>query len=150
MRADVAMDQLLARKLIHPAILVAINSMPGGKRTQELTPSPGPGNAGGRIEDYYKFILKRVKPYVNSHYRTKPEPQYTGIAGFSFGGIASFYLAYRHPETFGMAGCMSSSMWWDNRKLLHEVMSDRRPLREVASGSTAAPWRAVTCGREGS
>lgn len=146
MRADVAYDQLMERGLIHPAILVAIGLGPKGPegRVIELTPASS-GNAGnnggghhgsttrpsGQIEGYFKYIATQIKPYIDSHYRTMPEPEYTGIAGQSLGGLATFYIAYHHPEVFGMAGCMSSSLWWDKQAVLKAIATDNRPRTPV-------------------
>jgi hypothetical protein len=83
------------------------------------------GESGG-LEGYYRFIAERLKPYIDAHYRTQPEAAFTGIAGYSLGGSAAFWMAYTHPETFGMAGCMS----WD-----HEYA--RQPLRDDKGGKKA-------------
>ena len=103
LECDLTHDQLCEEGLINPAILVAINFNRAG-RVKDLTPAQ---DDDGNLDGYYKFIADRLKPYIDSHYRTKPEPTFTAIVGISMGGLASFLLAYDHPETFGMAGCMS-------------------------------------------
>ena len=129
---DQIMDALLAQGLIYPAILVGIDSGPNGGRSSELTTSQVKGSKPtGHIEDYYKFIATILKPYVDSHYRTKRDPPSTGIVGWSFGGLAACYLAVKHPETFAMAGCMSPSFWWDEGKFLKSLPAG--PLPKVTS-----------------
>lgn len=134
MRADVAYDQLIARNLIHPAILVAIDCGPKKDegRFDELVPTTDPKTKkGGHIEGYFKFIATQVKPYVDRHYRTMPQPQYTGIAGFSFGGLASTYMGYYHSEVFGLAGCMSTSLWWNDQDLVKAIEADKSHKKPV-------------------
>ncbi len=125
--ADYALDQLLAEQLVHPAILVAVANAKGVEngRGTDLVPRLTPDSKGG-AEPYYSFLTTRLKPYIDSHFRTKPEARYTGIAGYSLGGLASFYLGYYHPETFGMAGCMAPSLWMADSKLLADVAADGR------------------------
>ncbi len=128
---DLVYDRLVTQGVIEPAILVGIDSGPNNGRELELTTSRDEHGRGGRIDDYYKFISTIVKPYVDQHYRTMPGPEFTGISGWSYGGLASFYMAYRHPEVFGMAGCFSSSLWWDKQKLLDEISRDELPKNKV-------------------
>jgi predicted alpha/beta superfamily hydrolase len=113
-------DSLYNDGLIHPTIFVGIQN--NGTRFSELTPTLGRYSQGraGELESFYKFISQVLKPYVDANYRTLPKPEFTGIIGHSLGGLASGYLVHEHPETFGMAGCMSPSFWWDDRMMLSE------------------------------
>ncbi len=123
--ADYAIDELLAEKLIYPAILVAVTNTKrvAGGRSIDLVPR-WTHDSPGRIDEYYSFLANRLKPYIDSHFRTRPEAQFTGVSGNSLGGLASFYLGYRHPETFGFAGCTSPSLWLMDSKLVGEVARD--------------------------
>ena len=111
-------DSLYHKGLTHPAICVAIHN--NGRRTTDLTPS-----RGGKLEDVYQFIVEELKPYIDKNYRTFKEREYTGIAGNSLGGLASAWLACMHPETFGMAGVMSPSLWFDENLLVKKVESEQ-------------------------
>ena len=126
--ADYTHDRLVREGLIHPAILVAVANAKGvvNGRGTDLVPKWTP-ESPGRVEGYFTFLATRLKPYIDAHFRTMPEARYTGIAGNSLGGLASFYLGYRHPETFGLAGCISPSLWLADAKLLHEVATDGKP-----------------------
>lgn len=130
--ADYALDRLLAEQLVHPAILVAVANAKGvnNGRGTDLVPRLTPESKGG-AEQYYSFITTRLKPYVDSHFRTKPEARYTGIVGYSLGGLAAFYFGYYHPETFGLAGCMAPSLWMADSKLLGDVGSDGRAKHQT-------------------
>jgi len=125
--ADYAHDRLLSERLIDPAILVAVANAKGvtNGRGTDLVPRWTP-ESRGRVEEYYTFLATRLKPYIDAHFRTKTEARYTGIVGNSLGGLAAFYMGYRHPETFGLAGCMSPSFWSADSQLVREVAADGR------------------------
>jgi len=129
---DTAVDGLVRDKLIDPVIVVAISNAPKGNRTKDLTPTVGDGDndgygPGGQLDGYYRFISEKLKPYIDKTFRTKPEPSSTAIAGSSFGGLAAFVMAYNHPDTFGLAGCMSPSFWWDNEREEKAIASSPAP-----------------------
>ncbi len=130
--ADYALDQLLDERLVHPAILVAVANAKGvtNGRGRDLVPRWTP-DAPGRAEDYYTFLATRLKPMIDAHFRTLPEARHTGVAGYSLGGLASFYFGYRHPETFGMAICSSPSLWHTDSFLVREVAGD--PVKRTAT-----------------
>jgi predicted alpha/beta superfamily hydrolase len=65
----------------------------------------------GRGDDYAGFLVKTLKPYIDSVYRTKPAPQFTTIAGSSMGGLISMYAALKYPQVFGNAGVFSPAFW---------------------------------------
>lgn len=125
-RVDQVMDDLVIKGHITPAILVAIEPGPVG-RNPDLIPVEDGAPSVGNIEGYHKFIATVLKPYIDSHFRTLTEPKNTGVVGFSLGGLGSLYLGYKHPETFGMIGCMSPSVWWNNGRILSLLKSGASP-----------------------
>lgn len=67
------------------------------------------GKAEGAL--YIEFIVKTLKPHIDSIYRTKQEAKFTTIAGSSMGGLIAMYGALNHPEVFGNAGIFSPAFW---------------------------------------
>ncbi|UOE46803.1 alpha/beta hydrolase-fold protein [Mucilaginibacter sp. SMC90] len=65
----------------------------------------------GRGDDYVQFLIKRLKPYIDTHYRTQTDAAHTTIAGSSMGGLISMYAALKYPEVFGNAGIFSPAFW---------------------------------------
>lgn len=68
---------------------------------------------GGNGAAYLNYLIEKVKPFVDTTYRTKPEPAYTGIIGASLGGLLSIYAALTKPDVFGKIGALSASFWFE-------------------------------------
>ena len=63
------------------------------KRIDELTPFKNEKRGGGNGDNYLEFIVKTLKPKIDSTYRTKSNAVNTVIMGSSLGGlIAIFFL----------------------------------------------------------
>ncbi|HVO64642.1 MAG TPA: alpha/beta hydrolase-fold protein [Terriglobales bacterium] len=90
-------------------------------RMQEYT-SPG-------YENYGRSIVEEVKPYIDAHFRTRPEARATGVMGSSLGGVVSFYMGWQWPNVFGNVGSLSGTFTHkDNlvERVLHEQRRDVR------------------------
>jgi alpha-glucosidase len=84
------------------------------KRLDELTPFKNEKYGGGNADRYLEFIVKTLKPHIDSTYRTKTEVKNTAIFGSSLGGLVSFYAVLKYPKIFGKAGIFSPSFWYSN------------------------------------
>jgi predicted alpha/beta superfamily hydrolase len=93
------------------------------KRIDELTPYINEKHGGGNANAYLEFIVKTLKPFVDSTYRTKTNATNTGVFGSSLGGLVSFYAALQYPEVFGKVGCFSPA-FWINKKEIFQKMED--------------------------
>lgn len=79
----------------------------------------------GRADAYLSCLTKEIKPYMDTHYRTKPEPQYTALVGYSLGGLTAVYTLYK-TDVFGAAASLSGSLWFDG---FCDWMEGEKPLR---------------------
>lgn len=59
-------------------------------------------------DNYLKFLVEELKPFVDSAFSTKKDPKNTFIAGSSMGGLISMYAICEYPGIFGGAICMST------------------------------------------
>ncbi len=84
------------------------------KRIDELTPFKNEKYGGGNGTNYLEFIIKTLKPKVDSMYRTKSKAKNTALFGSSLGGLISFYGVLKYPEVFGKAGVFSPSFWFSD------------------------------------
>lgn len=60
-------------------------------------------------DDYLRFIVHDLKPFIDSTYPTRPGPAHTLIIGSSMGGLISAYAFCEYPDVFGRAGCLSTA-----------------------------------------
>lgn len=65
-------------------------------------------NVPVRSDNYLRFLVKELKPFIDQTYRTKPEREETFIMGSSMGGLISLYAICEYPEVFAGAGCLST------------------------------------------
>lgn len=59
-------------------------------------------------DNYLRFIVSELKPYMDGAYRTLPGPQDTFVLGSSMGGLISLYAVCEHPQVFGGVACVST------------------------------------------
>ncbi|GGK82078.1 phosphonate ABC transporter ATP-binding protein [Rufibacter glacialis] len=83
----------------------------GEERMNEYTPWHNQKMGGGKGDAYVDFLVQTLKPYIDSHYRTLPGKEHTGIAGSSMGGLISLYAALKYPQVYGKAGIFSPAFW---------------------------------------
>lgn len=107
-QVDETVTRLISEFKIKEIIVVGINN--SNDRLEEYSDSKK-----GAI--YRKFLIEEMKPFVDSRYRTLPDNNNTAIMGSSMGGLASFLTVWKHPEVFSMAGCMSSSFYYNDDKV---------------------------------
>jgi hypothetical protein len=59
-------------------------------------------------DNYLKFIVEELKPYIDATYSTATLKEDTYVGGVSMGGLISMYAVCEYPEIFGGAICMST------------------------------------------
>lgn len=85
---------------------------------ENFTPWPAPSLAKksesfkGDAGSYLHFLANTIKPFIDEHYKTKPEPSNTTLMGYSLGGLTAFYALYT-IDVFGKIGSLSGSLWYD-------------------------------------
>jgi predicted alpha/beta superfamily hydrolase len=102
-------DQLVAAGLMGEIIVVGIYNRENLRAFDYLPDAPALNGIVpyGGLDEYGKFIVEELKPYIDSHYPTLSDVSNTGILGSSFGGVASYNIAGWYPDVFGCAGVMS-------------------------------------------
>lgn len=97
-QVDEALDSLNRQGVVKDMIVVGINN--SVNRSAEYSHSP----LGAA---YMKFVTQKVKPLIDSLYRTKPGREFTWTAGSSMGGLISFMLLWEYNDIFSIAGSFS-------------------------------------------
>ena len=67
------------------------------------------------------WLVRTLKPYIDSHYRTLPDRKNTLIAGSSMGGLMALYAATTYNHVFQRAACLSPSLWTNPGKVLELI-----------------------------
>jgi len=108
-------------------IVVAVDNG-GTHRIDEYQPWPSTDRrfGGGEGARYVDFIVQTLKPYIDAHYRTRPDRLDTGIGGSSLGGIISFYAALQYPDVFGRVLVFSAPFFFEPQ--LFAMARAYRPL----------------------
>jgi predicted alpha/beta superfamily hydrolase len=96
------------------------------KRFEELTPYKNEKRGGGNANTYLEFIVKTLKPQIDSTYRTKTNAKNTCIWGSSLGGLVSFYAALQYPDVFGKVGCFSPAFWINKEEIFQKMENTPR------------------------
>jgi enterochelin esterase-like enzyme len=58
--------------------------------------------------NYLKFLVLELKPFIDKNYSTLKDRANTFVAGSSMGGLISLYAICEYPDVFGGAACIST------------------------------------------
>jgi enterochelin esterase-like enzyme len=70
-----------------------------GRAKQNFTPNS---------DNYLKFLVTELKPFIDKKYSTHKGNKNTFVAGSSMGGLISMYAICEYPTIFGGAACLST------------------------------------------
>lgn len=107
-RANYILDNLIAKGLAKPMIIVMTNGNPD--QTAAITDrKPEPPNNSMVIagEKFPESLVKDVIPYVESHYRVKANSDNRAIAGLSMGCLHTQITSMNNPTLFKYMGLFS-------------------------------------------
>jgi len=77
----------------------------------------------GRAHDFLLSLEEKIKGYVDENYRTKKEPEYSCLIGYSLAGLTALYGLYQ-SSAFKRIGSISGSLWYDD---FTSYMEDNKP-----------------------
>lgn len=144
---DEAMTRLIEEGEIREAIVVAIwntphrsleylpfrafRDFPNVARRDAVLSKLGPKDtriklSEFRSDEYLKFLVTELKPFIDKTYRTRTECTDTFIMGSSAGALISLYAICEYPDVFGGAGSVSGYFPLGDG-LLEEAFRDRLP-----------------------
>lgn len=128
-KVDEIMSSLISREIIQPTIVIGIHnggdarhseyfpqkpfeSLDGEKQKELLAANRNKQTPlfsnGIQSDNYLKFLVEELKPYVDSAFSTNPNLSATSIAGSSMGGLISMYALCEYPDVFSKAACIST------------------------------------------
>lgn len=103
----------LAQQGMNVPIVIGIDNG-GGHRMDEYSAWLNSQYGGGEGQEYIRFIVETLKPYIDENYRTLTAKNNTGVMGSSLGGFISHYAIFQEAGTFGKAGLFSPSYWYSD------------------------------------
>jgi predicted alpha/beta superfamily hydrolase len=121
-RVDETVTKLTRQKKIKEIIVVGIYNSPD--RLDEYSWSE-------KGQKYLRFIVEELKPFIDSTYSTLSDKENTAIMGSSMGGLISFYAGWHYPQVFSMAGCLSSSFYYNNERSINQVINYEGPKKHI-------------------
>jgi enterochelin esterase-like enzyme len=65
-------------------------------------------NGKPNSDDYLRFLVKELKPFIDRNFPTLRKRNDTFIMGSSMGGLISLYALCEYPRVFGGAACLST------------------------------------------
>ena len=63
-----------------------------------------------QADNYLKFLVEELKPFIDKNYSTRKDRENTFIAGSSMGGLISMYAICEYPNVFGGAAGLSTHL----------------------------------------
>lgn len=104
LRIPAVLDNLIAKKDIPPTIGIFVTP---GNLSATYPDTLGMSNPDHRwqeydvlTDDYSRMLIDELLPEVAKRWRFTSDPERRAIGGTSSGAIASFTVAWRHPEAF--------------------------------------------------
>ena len=114
-KVDEVFGKMIADGLMKRTIVVAIDNtkdrlrelLPGKIRSY-MEPEAIADTAYPLEDNYLRFVVEELKPFIDEKYRPLTGRGNTFIAGSSMGGLISLYALCEYPDIFGGAACLSS------------------------------------------
>ena len=123
-RVDLAMNWAAARG--REGIVVGVPNA-GEARIAEYSPFDDPEGGPGRGEAYVDHLAGTIKPLVDTRFLTHSRRESTGVVGSSMGGLISLFAFFARPDTFGIVGALSASLWFASRAIFDRLEAAPSP-----------------------
>jgi len=128
-RVDEVAQQLQSSGKVRPFIVVAVHNHPANRHAEYFPQAPflslsakqqqalyqierQPGQKLFQrpvySDDYLRFLVKELKPFIDANYPVSAARDDTFVMGSSMGGLISLYALAQYPEIFGGAACLST------------------------------------------
>ena len=95
-----------------------------------------------------KFIVEKLKPMIDSIYRTLPDGENSSVMGSSLGGLISFLLVWNYPDVFSQAGCVSPVFADSLTQSIRNYSGQEKHIRVYMDNGGTGPERGLLPGCE--
>src|SRR5215213_9072146 len=97
--APVILDNLLAAGKIYPTVQIFVDN--SDDRLGDLA----------NRQKFADFVAKDLLPWAQKNYRLTNEAAKTLLTGYSAGGLAAGFVAFKYPNLFGNVFAQSGAFW---------------------------------------
>lgn len=97
----IILDNLIAANKIPPCVAILIDNQPTERRSKELP----------LYKPFADFVGLEIMPWAYRNFSISKDPGKTIVAGVSYGGLASSYIAFYYSNLFGNVLSQSGSYW---------------------------------------
>jgi enterochelin esterase-like enzyme len=95
------LDALSGATKVPPFVALLIDNASGARRLADLANSTA----------FADFLAGELLPFVQKGWNVTRDPHRTVVTGSSAGGLAAAFVAFRHPELFGVVLSQSGAFW---------------------------------------
>jgi predicted alpha/beta superfamily hydrolase len=123
-RADEAARSASRDGSIEPLAIVAVDHGGGQRRWREYLPYADPRNPRATVfeaDRFADFVVRKVMPAMARLHPELAAAVHVGAGGSSYGAVAAFHSAVRHPGVFDRLLLESPVLWVGEGKLLAEA-----------------------------
>ena len=126
---DDTVEHLVGSFKIPPMLVVGIDNS-GETAAAEYLPYPDPQNTDDKNatdeksvqgQEYTRFLLVELMPFIEKHYRVSRGAMNTGIGGSSYGADIALYTALINPGIFGHVLLESPILWIGSDRLIKDA-----------------------------
>lgn len=118
--APTILDNLLAAGKIYPTVQVMVDN--SEDRLGDLA----------NRQKFADFLSKDLLPWAQKNFKVTTEGRKTTLCGYSAGGLASAYVAFKFPNQFGNVLSQSGAFWRGNE-------GETQPIEWLTAQFKAAP-----------
>lgn len=95
------LDNLIAAGKLPPLVVLLVDNGTGAQRITEL----------GNSARFVQSLAEELLPGLRQGWNVTSDPQRVIVSGFSVGGLAAAYVAYKRPDLFGNVLSQSGAFW---------------------------------------
>jgi enterochelin esterase family protein len=119
------LDHLILEEAIEPLIAVFVSPP-----NRHLPDPPNRVTEYGLNPVYADWMANTLAPWLDARFRTIRDPGYRLVAGDSYAGVGSLFIAFEQPETFGLAYSQSGYLPLEKGRMMRAFAGEpRKPIR---------------------
>ncbi len=116
------LNGLIGRGDVEPVVAVFVDPP-----NRHAPLSPNRMTEYGFGDDFVAFLADELVPFVDAHYRTRPDPAERLIVGDSYGGLIATYVPFQRADVFGLGYSQSGYHSLQGDRMIHLIERETPP-----------------------